>query len=65
MIGGAVMPGWIIATTALSITDATGKEGWIDPELGPRRRPRRDAGDGTAWATTGGLAGQITANPSI
>jgi hypothetical protein len=30
------MPGCIIATTAISITVTTGKEGGIDPKLGPR-----------------------------
>lgn len=35
MIGRAVMPGCIIATTAISITVTTGKRGGIDPELGP------------------------------
>jgi hypothetical protein len=46
------MPGCIIATTAISISIrvTTGKEGGIDPELCPRRRSRRDAGDGAARA---------------
>jgi hypothetical protein len=35
MIGRAVLPGCIIATTAISVTVNTGKEGGIDPEPWP------------------------------
>jgi hypothetical protein len=36
MIGRAVLPGCIIATTVISVTVTTGKEGGIDPEPSPR-----------------------------
>jgi hypothetical protein len=35
MIGRAALPGCIIATTAISVTVTTGKEGGIDPEPWP------------------------------
>jgi len=38
MIGRAALPGCIIATTAISVTVTTGKEGGIDPEPWPTRR---------------------------
>jgi len=37
MIGRAVLPGCIIATTAISVTVTTGKEGGIDPEPWPAK----------------------------